>query len=199
VSTTSNVPRRPGDRELGSLYKLGVLIVLAIVTMTFAVPVLAFILRSQVSSNWSHLQLPLVLWFSSTVLILSSVTLEMARRRLLDDDQRSFHKLAVRAAWLGVLFLAGQLTAWFQLLSSGVVLERNPHSAFLFFFSGLHGTHILLGLAGLFYLVRRSRFEPPSLKYEVATRAWVTSVSLFWHYLDFLWLFLFALLIFWKR
>jgi heme/copper-type cytochrome/quinol oxidase subunit 3 len=63
----------------------------------------------------------------------------------------------------------------------------------------LHGLHILLGLGGLFYLVHRTRFEPHELKYQVTTRAWANSVSLFWHYLDLLWLALFALLLFWKR
>jgi cytochrome c oxidase subunit III len=199
VSAILDPPRRESERALSSLYTLGILIGLAIVTIGFVVPVLAFVLRSQRETNWLPIRLPLVLWFSSSILILSSTALETGRRRLLRDDQRGFHRLAICAALLGVLFLAGQMTAWFQLLASGVVLARNPHTAFLFFFSGLHGLHILLGLGGLFYLVRRTRPEPQDLEYEMTTRAWANSVSIFWHYLDLLWLGLFALLIFWKR
>jgi cytochrome c oxidase subunit 3 len=178
---------------------MGLLIGLAIVTLTFTVPVLVFVLRSQVETNWLPIHLPPVLWFSFSVLILSSLTLETARRRLVTHDQPAFHRLTIYAALLGVIFLAGQLTAWVQLLSAGVVLKRNPHSAFLFFFSGLHGLHILAGLAGLFYVVRRTRPEPRDAKYTMTTRVWANTVSIFWHYLDLLWLALFALLIFWKR
>jgi len=199
VRTTFDPPQRESERDLSSLYTLGILIGLGIITVGFIVPVLAFVLRSQVETNWLPIRLPLVLWFSSAVLILSSLTLETARRRLVRDDQRGFHRLAIWAALLGVLFLAGQLTAWAQLLATGVVLARNPHSAFLFFFSGLHGLHILAGLGGLFYLVGRTRQKPHDFKYQMTTRIWANSVSIFWHYLDLLWLALFALLIFWKR
>lgn len=199
VSTTFEPPQRESERNLSSLYTMAILIGLAIVTLTFTVPVLVFVLRSQVETNWLPIRLPAVLWFSSSFLILSSLTLETARRRLLRHDQPAFHRLAIYAALLGVIFLAGQVTAWIQLLASGVVLARNPHSAFLFFFSGLHGLHILVGLGGLFYVVRRTRPEPHDRKYEMTTRVWANSVSIFWHYLDFLWLALFALLLFWRR
>src|SRR5580658_10142744 len=199
VSTTFDPPQRESERNLSSLYTMGILIGLAIVTLTFTVPVLVFVLRSQVEANWLPIRLPPVLWFSSSVLILSSLTLETARRRLARHDQPAFHRLAIYAALLGVLFLASQVTAWIQLLAAGVVLARNPHSAFLFFFSGLHGLHILVGLGGLFYLAGRTGPEPHDFKYEMTTRVWANSVSIFWHYLDFLWLALFALLLLWKR
>ena len=142
LSTTFDPPKRESERNLSSLYTMGILVGLAIVTMTFIALVLAFILRSEGKRTGSPSGLPSVLWFSSAILILSSVTLETARRRLVRHDRPAFHRLAIYAVLLGVLFLAGQVSAWFQLFASGVVLAGNPHSGFIVFFTGIHGAHI---------------------------------------------------------
>jgi heme/copper-type cytochrome/quinol oxidase subunit 3 len=91
------------------------------------------------------------------------------------------------------------VAAWFQVLHSGIVLARNPHSWFIFLFSGLHGVHILLGLGGLVSLLFRTRESASGPKYRMKTRAFAKGVSIFWHYLDFLWLVLFTLLLTWRR
>ena len=178
---------------------MGILVGLGVVTVTFFALVFAFILRSQVAVNWRPIHLPPVLWLSSGILVASSLVLERARHLLRKNDQQGFHRLAVWATGLGIAFLLGQLTGWLQMLSSGVVLDRNPHSAFIFIFSGLHGAHILVGLAGLYYIVRRTRVVASGPKYQMTTRVWTNAVSVFWHYLDGLWLALFGLLVLWKR
>ena len=98
-----------------------------------------------------------------------------------------------------MLFLLGQVTAWFQILHSGIVLARNPHSWFIFLFSGLHGLHILVGLSGLVVLLVRTYRPAGGPKYRMKTRVLTNGVSIFWHYLDFLWVLLFVLLLCWKR
>jgi len=192
------------ERELNSLSLVTVIVVLATVTMTFGAMIAVFIVRSQAALYWGHLQVPPVLWVSTSALLASSLLLERARRELASakhahQNQSRFFKLAAWATALGVLFLIGQLTAWFQVLGSGVVLARNPHSWFIFLFSGLHGLHIALGLGGLGYLLVRTRTVVSGPKYQMTTRAIANGVSVFWHYLDFLWVILFALLLLWRR
>ena len=187
------------ERELKSLSIVTSIVVLAIVTMTFGAMITVFFVRSNAALYWEHLHIPPVLWASTVMLVASSVLLELARRKLARHNRTRFFQLAAWATGLGVLFLLGQLTAWFQVLHSGVVLARNPHSWFIFLFSGLHGLHILLGLAGLGYLLLRTRLPASGPKYQMTTRALATGVTLFWHYLDFLWLVLFALLLLWRR
>ena len=136
---------------------------------------------------------------STAILVASSVTLEIGRRRLQQDDRDGFFRLTAWTTGLAGLFLAGQLAAWFQILHSGIVLAHNPHSWFVFLFSGLHGLHILLGLGGLVYLLIRAHEPASGPKYQMKTRAVTTGVSIFWHYLDFLWLVLFTLLLTWRR
>jgi cytochrome c oxidase subunit 3 len=187
------------QRELNSMSLLTVTVVLATVTMTFGAMIAVFIIRSQAALYWGHLRVPPVLWASTVVLLASSVLLELARRELAHQNQRRFFQLTAWTTGLGALFLTGQLTAWLQVLHSGVVLAHNPHSWFIFLFSGLHGLHILLGLGGLAYLLVRTRTPASGPKYQMTTRAVANGVSLFWHYLDLLWVILFALLLLWRR
>jgi len=187
------------ERELNSMSLLTVIVVLATVTMTFGAMIAVFLIRSQAALYWGHLRVPPVLWASTLILLASSGLLEVARRDLAHQNQHRFFQLTAWATGLGVLFLIGQLTAWFQVLHSGVVLAQNTHSWFVFLFSGLHGLHILLGLGGLTYLLVRTRTPASGPKYQMTTRAAATGISLFWHYLDFLWIILFALLLLWRR
>jgi cytochrome c oxidase subunit 3 len=187
------------ERDLNSLSVLTVTVVLATVTMTFGAMIAVFLIRSQAPLFWGRISLPRLLWFTTAVLLASSVTLEMARKRLGRNDQRGFFRLMAWTTALGLIFLAGQIAAWLQILHSGVILAKNPHSWFIFLFTGLHAVHILVGLGGLAYLLVRTREPASGPKYQMNTRVVANGVSIFWHYLDFLWIVLFTLLLTWKR
>lgn len=183
------------ERDLNSLSLLTVSVVLATVTMTFGALITVFVVRSQGRIWWGNLHVPNVLWATTAVLITSSVLLEAARRKLRSNDQRGFFRLTLWTTILGGFFLAGQIDAWFVILHSGVVLAHNAHSWFVFLFTGLHGLHIALGLAGLIYLLVRTHEPASGPKYQMTTRVVTNGVVVFWHYLDFIWLVLFVLLL----
>lgn len=186
------------ERDLNSLSLLTTIVVLATVTMTFGAMITVFIGRSQAPLFWGHIAVPKVLWATTAILLASSAVFEAARRRLQAHDQHGFFRLTAWTTGLGLLFLAGQITAWFQILHSGIVLARNPHSWFIFLFTGLHGMHIVAGLGGLIYLLVRTRVPASGPKYQMTTRVVANGVSVFWHYLDFLWIVLFVLLLTWR-
>lgn len=186
------------ERELNSLSLVTTIVVLATVTMTFGALITVFIGRSQGPLFWGHIQVPKLLWATTAILLASSALLEAARRRLKANDQRAFFRLTAYATALGLLFLIGQIAAWFEMLHSGVVLAKNPHSWFVFLFTGLHGVHILAGLGGLVYLLIRARVPVSGPKYLMTTRVVSNGVSVFWHYLNFLWIVLFVLLLTWR-
>jgi cytochrome c oxidase subunit III len=197
VQSASEIVKK--ERELNSLSIFTVVVVLATVTMTFGAIITVFVIRSQAPLFWGPLKIPGTLWFTTAVLLASSTTLEKARLLLARNDQHRFFVWMAWTAGLGLIFLAGQLTAWVQILHSGIVLARNPHTWFIFLFSGLHGLHILLGLGGLAYLLIRTRVPASGPKYQMKTRVVTNGVSVFWHYLDFVWVVLFALLLTWRR
>ncbi len=190
----------PANRQsdLNSLSIFTVIVVLATVTMTFGALIAVFIIRSQSQQFWGHIRVPGILWATTAILLTSSATFEAGRRRLGQNDQRGFFRLNALTAGLGLLFLIGQIVAWFQIVHAGVVLARNPHSWFIFLFTGLHGLHIVVGLTGLAYLLVRTRDPASGPKYQSQTRAVASGVAVFWHYLDFMWVLLFALLLFWR-
>ncbi len=199
MNILTDINAKQKERDLNALYQLGILVTLAVVTITFGSLIFAFVYRSEVPQNWKHIELPQTLWVSTFLLLVSSALIEAGRRRLKLGDQRTFYRIMWWATGFGFLFLAAQLTAWFQILRTGVLLDRNPHSSFIFIFSGMHGVHILIGLAGLFYLLRRTREHASGPKYQMTTRVWANAVASFWHYLDFVWIVLFVLLLTWKR
>ncbi|MGH9742160.1 MAG: cytochrome c oxidase subunit 3, partial [Candidatus Acidiferrum sp.] len=94
---------------------------------------------------------------------------------------------------LGVLFLIGQLVAWRQLVDAGFYLASNQASSFFYIFTGLHGLHLLGGICALLFVSFR-KFERASVSRAVAAEI----VSYYWHFMDGLWIFLFALLYFGK-
>ena len=199
MTQTADPIARKRERDLNSIYRVGLIATMAFVTVTFAALTLVFILRSQVTFNWHHIILPPILWLDTLLLIASSMAFEIGHRRLKQDDQHAFFQWTAATAGLGILFLLGQLAAWWQILSHGQLVRNNPHSTFFFVFSGMHGAHILVGLAGLAALLYRTREPASGPKWQMNTRVLANAVSLFWHYLDVLWVILFALLLSVKR
>ncbi len=187
------------ERDLNDLYRIAVIATLAFVTVTFSALALVFVLRSRVPMNWHHIMLPPILWFDTVVLIGSSITYEIGHRRLVENNQRAFYRWIGITTALGALFLLGQVAAWWQILASGQLVENNPHSTFFFLFSGMHGIHIIVGLAGLGALLYRTREPASGPRWQMNTRVLANAVALFWHYLDGLWVVLFALLLFVRR
>ena len=194
-SATEPVNRQ---QDLNSLSLLTVIVVLATVTMTFGALIAVFVIRSQSQQFWGHIQVPGILWATTATLLASSATFEAARIRLKAHNQRGFFKLTLWTTILGTLFLFGQIAAWLEILKTHISLAHNPHSWFIFLFSGLHGLHILLGLGGLAYLLSRTKEPAGGPRYQMHTRAVANGVGVFWHYLDFMWVLLFVLLLFWK-
>jgi cytochrome c oxidase subunit III len=187
------------ETEMNSLSLVTVIVILATVTMTFGAMIAVFFYRSQTPQFWGHLTISPILWLNTAILLASSISFEMARQQLLQNDQTGFHHMMRWTAGLAVLFLVGQIAAGLQILHSGLVLASNPHSWFVFLFSGLHGVHIIAGLVGMLYLLWRTKEPASGPKFQMTTRVVAKSVSICWHYLDFLWLLMFALLLLWKR
>ena len=145
---------------------------LATVVMLFAAFTAAYLIR-RTAADWGRVDLPRVFWLNTAVLIASSGTIELARRR---SDRRWL--LATTA--LGLLFLGGQLLGWRTMAANGVFLPTHPHSAFIYMLTAVHGLHLLGGLGALLYAILRA-----------------TSVGLcatYWHFVDAVWIYLLIML-----
>jgi len=146
------------------------------------------------TEDWVPLQMPRVLWANTAVILLSSGTIEAAKRALRRADFSWFNRWFSLTGLLGLAFLAGQVAAFRNLRSQGIYVSTNPHSSFFYLLTSLHGVHLLGGLIALSYVAIggfRHRFGP---KKQTA----VDITSLYWHFMDGLWVYLFILLFFWR-
>jgi cytochrome c oxidase subunit 3 len=151
----------------------------------------AYMLRRQ-EAGWTPIVLPAVLWLNTAVLLASSGTLEWARGRAARDDQAGLRQALGWTAGLGAAFVLGQVVAWRQLVRQGVYIASNPHSSFFYLLTGAHGLHLLGGLAALAVVLVRAYQR----RYTSEEHTGLNVFALYWHFLDGLWLYLFALL-FW--
>jgi cytochrome c oxidase subunit III len=179
-------------------YSLGTWVALASVAMLFTSLSSAYVVRAASANDWVPLSMPGVLWLSTALILISSGTIEMARRNL----KRSF--ASAYAGWLfvtvllGLGFLASQLVAWRQLAREGIFLASNPHSSFFYLLTAAHGFHLAAGLLALMFLTWRVRRPALDTVVGAKRQAAVDAVTIYWHFMDALWIYLFLLLFFWR-
>jgi len=171
-------------------------VALASILMMFTALSSAYIVRAASANDWQPLKMPRILLLSTALIVISSGTLEAARRKWKDTVKSGHRRWLLLTVALGVGFLVSQLLAWRQLVRQGVYVASNPHSSFFYLLTATHGVHLLGGLAALAYLSLRKR-APRNDQLAVAkSQAGADAVALYWHFMDFLWLYLFVLLFF---
>jgi cytochrome c oxidase subunit III len=190
----------PGHPELRAVEEYapppastGIWVVLATISMTFAALTSALVVRKGSSFDWRHFNLPPILYLNTVVLLASSVTLEVSRRRIAAFMTGLSGKAVHPARWLyltlslGLLFLAGQYLAWRQLSAQGLYLATNPSSSFFYVLTAAHGLHVLGGLGGLVRVIGK-------LGRLVLRRSTLDATARYWHFMDVLWIYLLLLL-----
>ena len=173
--------------------KTGIWVALAAITMSFAALTSALVVRQGAGINWQPIPLPPILFANTFVLLASSFTLEIGRRRFAGYARGVESQTAAPMRWLlitlalGLLFIGGQYVAWLRLRADGLYLASNANSSFFYVFTGVHGVHVLGGLAGLLYVMNK-------LNRSVLRRSAFVAAAQYWHFMGILWLYLLFLL-----
>lgn len=205
--------RRPGERL--ATYRLSLFFALGAVFMFFIGIVSVFFVSQNSRSfdvynhyinTWLPTTVPPLLWLNTVVLLLSSATIEVARRHM-------FHEIDAMEEWfglgkptsrralpwlvatlaLGLLFLAGQLLAWHQLSLLGMPFRSSSSSGHSFYIiTGAHAFHLAAGVAGLIAAL----YGLHAFRKVENRQILVDCVAWYWHSMGALWLCLFALLTF---
>ena len=178
-------------------YRIAIWLTLASISMLFIALTSAYILRqynslSSANPDWKPLQIPTALWITTAVILLSSISFEIARRALKQNHYEKFKSWISITTVLGFTFLVGQVVAWRQLAGQGIFLKSNPHSSFFYVLTGLHALHLLGGIVVLTYVL----ISALRLRISLKKRTTVEVTSLYWHFMDGLWIYLFVLLFF---
>jgi cytochrome c oxidase subunit III len=180
----------------------GIWVAVAAIAMMFAALTSAMVVRQGSAGDWGHFELPRILYFNTLILLLSSFTLEMSRRRFAQDPnfgrkelQGDVRSPAQALQWLyvtmglGLIFVLGQLVAWRELAAQGLFLATTPSSSFFYVLTAFHGVHLLGGVTGLAYVLHRlNRGTGPRQKAALGV------ASVYWHFMDGLWVYLILLM-----
>ena len=162
---------------------------LAAILMFFMALTSSYIVRKGLGGDWKPVRLPGILWLNTLVLLASSASIEAARRKHSEGETEAFRSWWALTTGLGIVFLVGQLVAWRQLAAGGIFLATNPASSFFYLLTAAHGLHLLGGIVALFYVPFRAWHRS---RITQSTAAELTSI--YWHFMDGLWVFLFLLL-----
>jgi cytochrome c oxidase subunit 3 len=195
--------------------RLGLICAIATVCMVFISLTSALVVRqglptfddasSSYIRDWGEVHLPWVLLaMNTTLLMISSVTMELARRAAARQaalapvksipgvslgNERSFPWLELTAL-LGFGFLAGQWLAWGELHNRGFYMNTNASSSFAFLLTITHAVHLTGGLIALLWAASTSLLHRP----VEARRIVVDVTAWYWHFMAVLWIYIFALL-----
>jgi cytochrome c oxidase subunit 3 len=194
--------------------RLGLIVALTGVVMIFVSYSSAYVIRKGLPTldprtgtlvhDWLPLHLPSFLLINTLVLLISTITMELARRQSARETAAvvglslpsNRHSRAEAMPWLalttilGLAFLAGQWLVWSELAAGGVYLATSPSSSFFYLLTGMHGIHLLGGILALLAAVAAAAFGK-----SVATRGVMVDVSAwYWHFMTFLWVYILGLL-----
>ncbi len=163
---------------------------LASIVMMFAGFTSAYIVkRNQV--NWVTFELPTMFWYSTVVIIASSITLWLAQKAFVVRQMPRYRSLIVATLVLGVLFIVMQIIGFTQLWANGITLQKNVSFSFLYVIVGLHGLHVIGGIIALLILFAKA-FSKKTRSYNLVP---VEVMSTYWHFVDFLWIYLLIFLL----
>jgi cytochrome c oxidase subunit 3 len=136
-----------------------------------------------------HLVGSLVL-VNTGILIASSITLHFAHVALRNDNRRRFLGLLGVTLLLGFVFIAGQAYEYVIFIGEGFVIGSSEFSEVFasgfYGLTGLHGLHVSLGAVLLAIVFVRALFG----QYSAERHTSVSTVSMYWHFVDAVWIFL---------
>lgn len=208
-------PNSPEIRRKSSLGLMWFGIVSII--MLFAGLTSAYIVR-QGEGKWVQFDLPSLFAVSTVILFISSLTLYWAYSCLKKGKSALFKTGMFLTLVLGTLFVVSQYLAWSELYHNGIVFTGtisdikteynyiptgtetvasasevgNVAGSFLYVITGLHVLHVLAGMIALLVVFGRAMAN----RYSAANHNGVKLISIYWHFLDGLWLYLFFFLLY---
>lgn len=176
--------------------RVGLWVFLAVVTSLFALFMSAYYMRMGhghgMAHDWNALAEPPVLWINSALLILASGAMQWSRASIARGEVDRARDGLLLGGLLTLAFLAGQLYAWREIRNAEAFDPRGPAVAFFYVLTAVHGLHLL---GGLFVWARTLLHMVPKRPEPIDVRLSIELCTVYWHYLLFVWIALFALLI----
>jgi cytochrome c oxidase subunit III len=156
------------------------------IVMMFAGLTSAYIVKRE-QPGWTSFTAPIAFYYSSAIIIISSLTIFLAGKSFRERRMIRYKKLVAATAVLGLVFILLQWLGFRHLWLSGITFHGSGAGQFLYIIAGLHALHVFGGVIALLTLYLRSR-NVRIRSYNVVP---VDVVSTYWHFVDLLWIYLF--------
>ena len=137
-------------------------------------------------ADWQTFTLPNLFWYSTAAILATSLTVQMALRAFKEREMSRYRSLMLFTALGGVLFITLQFFGFKALWAENVRFTNSVGGSFLYIIVGLHALHVLGGVIALAvqfiraFSARRRNYSPVPIEI----------VSVYWHFVDLLWLYL---------
>lgn len=171
--------------------KFALWVAFASIMMMFAALTSAYIVR-RAGGNWLEFQLPSIFFYNTITILASSLTLHLSYRAFKQGNSAMYKGLLLVTLALGLLFVGLQYEGWTQLEAMGIPLRLNPSGDFIYVISAVHAAHVLGGIATLI-VASLHAFTLPN-KVTPARKLRFQLTFSYWHFVDFLWLYLLVFL-----
>lgn len=167
-------------------HKFTLWVAIGSIVMMFAGLTSAFIVKSN-KDGWTTAVMPKVFWASTAVILISSLTLQMALRSFRQREMSRYRLLIGTTLLLGVAFIVLQWTGFQQLWNEQhITFKGGGAGQFLYVIFGLHGIHVAAGIIALIVMFIKAFAGRIKLYSSVPVEVMAT----YWHFVDLLWIYL---------
>ncbi len=171
-------------------HKFALWIALSSIVMMFAGLSSAYIVKRN-QANWLTFDLPLIFWYSTAVIIISSITIMLSRKAFINREMQSYKGWLAVTLVLGITFVFMQYLGFKQLWHDGITLTRNVSFSFLYILVGLHAVHVTGGVIALVVLLIKSI----SRRIKTYSTISIDLMNTYWQFVDLLWVYLLIFLL----
>lgn len=193
MDLTQGTPQQKNTRAKKMMLWFGI----ASLIMSFAGITSAFIVSSSREDWLSDFQLPEAFTWSTILIVISSISLYLAKKALKRNDHRQTTIFIVLTFVLGILFIISQFVGFEQIIATGYYFtgeSSNVTMSYIYLIAALHILHVIAGLISLSVVI----YNHFKQRYDSGNMLGFELASTFWHFVDLLWLYLFFFLYFFK-
>ena len=166
-------------------HKFTLWVAIGSIIMMFAGLTSAYIVKSN-QTNWITVELPKAFWISTAVILISSLTLQMALRSFKQREMNKYRLLIGITVILGVAFVVLQWFGFQELWAQQITFRGAGAGQFLYVIFGLHAIHVIGGIITLLIMFIKAFVGKTKLYSSVP----VEVAAVYWHFVDLLWIYL---------
>ncbi|TDN95607.1 cytochrome c oxidase subunit 3 [Salegentibacter sp. 24] len=193
MDLTQNSEKDKHDRAKKMMLWFGIISMV----MTFGGLTSAYVV-SKTRPDWlTDFELPGAFYWSTIIIVLSSITFILARKSILSGNRKNASAMLIGTLLLAVLFVVFQFHGFSQIISEGYYFtgsESSITTSFIYVLVLVHMAHLFAGIITLLVVI----YNHFKQRYVKGQMLGIELGGTFWHFVDFMWIYLFVFLYFVK-